>query len=111
MTDTTVTPNGAPVKKARKTFAQQLAETAAKKAKLDRSLAVRLAKTDKDSNPELAKAATALDTLVRAQKLLGKFRDSTGYAEMTLDECVAGLSKEMASAMPGLMAKIADASE
>ncbi len=109
MTDTTI-PNGAPAKKARKTFAQQLAENAAKKRKIDESLATKLAKADKETNPELAKAASALDTMKRAAKLLGKFREAAQMPAMSLDECVELLAAEMASAMPGLLAKI-DAAE
>jgi hypothetical protein len=90
----------APQKRPRKSFAQQLAEIQAKKEKTEASIAKKLARADKDANPELAKAAAALDSLKRAQKILAKF------GGMTLDDAVSTLSAEMAAAAPGLLEKL-----
>ena len=100
----------APKKKEKVTFAQQLAIRAAKIAKINEGLAKKLAKSDKETNPELAKAASALDTMQRALKLLGKFRVAAEMPTLSFEDCVEMLSQEMASAMPGLLAKIDEAS-
>lgn len=88
----------------RKTFAQQLEEARAKQEKLQASIAKKIAKADKEGNPQLAAAATALDTLKRARKVLAKFQQHD--SSLTLDSAIDVLSSELAAAAPDLLAKL-----
>jgi len=92
-------------KRPRKTFAQQLAEIKAKQEKVQAGIAKKLAKADKEGNPQLAAAATALDSLKRAQKILKKFSEGIGQS-LSLDDAVSMLSQELAAAAPDLLAKL-----
>lgn len=104
----TTTAEKAP-KKPRKTFAQQMAELKAKQEKMLEGAARKIAKANKDENPQLAEAAAALETLKRALKLLKKFRGALGE-NATLEDAVGALSHELAQAAPALLAKM-EASE
>ncbi len=103
----TAAPAAAPkVRKPRKTFAQQMAELKEKQVKMLEGAARKIAKADKEHNPQLAEAATALEGMKRVQKVLNKFREATGNPGLTLDEAISALSSELAAAAPELLAKL-----
>lgn len=111
MTDTNTTP--APKKRGRppgagtrKSFDEFLADERKRREEADIKLALKIAKHDKEKNPELAMFAEIIGKLESGLEALAELRTATGNPELSMEDAYTMLREELTKAAPGLLAQI-----